>query len=116
MERFPSGAQKSLATHFFAGIPPVAAPCGMRCSIMPTPIRMALLLKGPALRILLAAIVAAALAAVTILSLDTSCIPPQSGVPRPMRGEVMVRPGAKTLYFDGRCWTTTRQMPTDTAF
>jgi hypothetical protein len=77
---------------------------------------MAVLLKGTTLRILLAVIVAVLLAGIAAQWWDEACIRPEPGSPRPMRGEIMVRPGEKNLYFDGRCWTTKRQPPTDTAF
>ena len=77
---------------------------------------MAALFSGTPRRVLLAAIVAALLAGIAALWWDGACVAPEPGSPKPMRGEVMVRPGAKTLYFDGRCWTTKRQAPTDTAF
>jgi hypothetical protein len=42
--------------------------------------------------------------------------PECSNAERGLKGEIKRTTQGKTLYFDGRCWTTTPMPPTDTPF
>jgi hypothetical protein len=45
-----------------------------------------------------------------------ACWPECSNAERGLKGEIKRAADGKTLYFDGRCWTTTPMPPTDTPF
>ena len=64
----------------------------------------------------LLAIAAAGAAAVLTTWRTAARCPTYEPGQKPMKGEVLHRGLGQPLYFDGHCWTTTPQPPTDLSF
>jgi hypothetical protein len=60
--------------------------------------------------------IAAAGAAAVLTTWRAARCPTYEPGQKPMKGEVLHRGLGQPLYFDGHCWTTTPQPPTDLRF